>query len=226
MLFNIVKGCWDEELLKLLNIPASMMPEVVSSSGRVGEVTTTLGLQSVPIQALPAISRRRSSANCACTPETPRIPTAPAAFCCSISASKFVSSEKQLITTLACSLDNKLQYALEGSIFIGGAVVQWLRDNLKLIHASADVEALAKSVKDADGVVFVPAFVGLGAPHWDPYASGLIIGLTRSTQPGHIARAAMESMLFRLPMFWKQWRRIRERRSASCAWMAEPQPTT
>jgi glycerol kinase len=99
---------------------------------------------------------------------------------------------------LCCSLTRKLEYAFEGSIFIGGAVVQWLRDNLKLIRASSDVEALAQSVKDSDGVVLVPAFVGLGAPHWDAHASGLLIGLRRSTQPGHIARAAIESIAFQV----------------------------
>jgi len=99
---------------------------------------------------------------------------------------------------LAASANRRLEYALEGSIFIGGAVVQWLRDNLKLIGSSAEVETLAASVPDSDGVVFVPAFVGLGAPHWDPHASGLIIGLRRSTQPGHIARAALESIAFQV----------------------------
>jgi glycerol kinase len=99
---------------------------------------------------------------------------------------------------LVCSLDRKLEYALEGSIFIGGAVVQWLRDNLGIIRKSADVETLAVSVPDNGGIVFVPAFVGLGAPHWDSYARGLLIGLERGTQPGHIARAALESIAFQV----------------------------
>jgi glycerol kinase len=198
MLFNIVKGCWDEELLKLLNIPASMMPEVVSSSGRVGEVTTTLGLHSVPISGIAGDQQAALFGQLCLHAGDTKNTYGTGCFLLQHIGEQFVSSEKQLITTLACSLDSKLQYALEGSIFIGGAVVQWLRDNLKLIHASADVESLANSVKDADGVVFVPAFVGLGAPHWDPYASGLIVGLRRSTQPGHIARAAMESIAFQV----------------------------
>jgi glycerol kinase len=103
-----------------------------------------------------------------------------------------------LITTLAASSGRRLEYALEGSIFIGGAVVQWLRDNLKLIGSSAEVEALARSVPDSGGVVFVPAFVGLGAPHWDPHASGMLIGLGRGTAPGEIARAALESIAFQV----------------------------
>ena len=107
-------------------------------------------------------------------------------------------SKHRLITTLAASAQKRLEYALEGSIFIGGAVVQWLRDNLRLIGASAEVEALAASVPDTGGVVFVPAFVGLGAPHWDPHAGGLLIGLRRDTKPGHIARAALESIAFQV----------------------------
>ena len=121
-----------------------------------------------------------------------------AAFCCSTIGDEFVLSDKRLITTLACSLSQKLEYALEGSIFVGGAVVQWLRDGLKAIQSSADVEKLALSAEDSGGVVFVPAFVGLGAPHWDPYARGLIIGLERGTTAGHIARAALESIAFQV----------------------------
>jgi glycerol kinase len=109
-----------------------------------------------------------------------------------------VRSKNRLITTIAASAQHRLEYAFEGSIFIGGAVVQWLRDNLKLIGSSAEVEALAASVPDAGGVVFVPAFVGLGAPHWDPHAVGMIIGLRRETLPGHIARAALESIAFQV----------------------------
>jgi glycerol kinase len=110
----------------------------------------------------------------------------------------FVRSKHRLITTLAASAGKRLEYALEGSIFIGGAVVQWLRDNLKLIKSSSDVEALAAGVPDSGGVVLVPAFVGLGAPHWDPHASGMLIGLNRGTTPGHIARAALESIAFQV----------------------------
>jgi glycerol kinase len=107
-------------------------------------------------------------------------------------------SRHKLITTIAASAQKRLEYALEGSVFIGGAVVQWLRDNLPLIGSSAEVEALAASEPDTGGVVFVPAFVGLGAPHWDPHAGGLLIGLRRDTRPGHIARAALESIAFQV----------------------------
>ena len=111
---------------------------------------------------------------------------------------EFIRSRHKLITTVAASAEKRLEYALEGSIFIGGAVVQWLRDNLRLIGSSAEVEGLAAQEKDAGGVVFVPAFVGLGAPHWDPHAGGLLIGLRRDTRPGHIARAALESIAFQV----------------------------
>jgi glycerol kinase len=111
---------------------------------------------------------------------------------------EFMRSKHKLITTVAASAQNRLEYAFEGSIFIGGAVVQWLRDNLKLINASSDVEALAASVPDTGGVVFVPAFVGLGAPHWDAHAAGMLIGLRRDTGPGQIARAALEAIAFQV----------------------------
>jgi glycerol kinase len=111
---------------------------------------------------------------------------------------RFARSKHRLITTLAASSQHRLEYAFEGSIFIGGAVVQWLRDNLKLIGSSSEVEALAAGVPDTGGVVLVPAFVGLGAPHWDPHAAGMLIGLRRDTQPGHIARAALESIAFQV----------------------------
>ena len=198
MLFNIVKGCWDEELLRLLKIPMNMMPEVVPSSGIVGEVTTTLGLGAGQLAGIAGDQQAALFGQLCLKPGNTKNTYGTGCFLLQNIGSKFVSSEKRLITTLTCTLDGQLNYALEGSIFIGGAVVQWLRDNLKLIRVSSDVEALARSVKVTDGVVFVPAFVGLGAPHWDPYASGLIIGLRRSTQPGHIAHAAMESIAFQV----------------------------
>jgi glycerol kinase len=111
---------------------------------------------------------------------------------------EFALSQERLITTLACSARRRLEYAFEGSVFVGGAVVQWMRDNMHFFPASPDVESVAASVEDAANVVFVPAFTGLGAPHWDPYASGMIIGLERSTQVGHIARAALESIAFQV----------------------------
>jgi glycerol kinase len=194
MVFNIVEGRWDEELLRLLKIPVSMMPEVVWSSGTIGEVTTTLGLGSVNLAGIAGDQQAALFGQLCINPGDAKNTYGTGCFLLQNIGHKFVQSEHRLVTTLACSLDKKLQYALEGSVFVGGAVVQWLRDNLGIIQKSSDVEVLAASVPDTDGVVLVPAFTGLGAPHWDPYASGLLIGINRNTKPGHIARAALESI--------------------------------
>ena len=194
MVFNIVEGKWDEELLRLLKIPASMMPEVVWSSGTIGEVTTTLGLGSVNLAGIAGDQQAALFGQLCVNAGDAKNTYGTGCFLLQNIGDKFVQSEHRLVTTLACSLDKKLQYALEGSVFVGGAVVQWLRDNLGIIQKSSDVEALAATVPDTDGVVLVPAFTGLGAPHWDPYASGLLIGINRNTKPGHIARAALESI--------------------------------
>jgi glycerol kinase len=180
LLYNIVKGEWDSELLKVFGVPESMLPEVAWSSEQVGEVTTTLGLGGAAIAGI-AGDQQAALFGQLCW-----------------SGTEFVRSKHRLITTLAASAGRRREYALEGSIFIGGAVVQWLRDNLKLIESSADVEALAASVPHSGGVVFVPAFVGLGAPHWDAHAAGMLIGLRRDTKPGHIARAALEAIAFQV----------------------------
>jgi len=194
MVFNIVKGEWDEELLRLLKIPASLMPEVVWSSEKISEVTTTLGLGSVSIAGIAGDQQAALFGQLCINPGDAKNTYGTGCFLLQNIGHQFVQSQHRLITTLACSLDKKQQYALEGSVFIGGAVVQWLRDNLGIIRRSEDVQELAATVKDTDGVVFVPAFTGLGAPHWDPYASGLIIGINRNTKPGHIALAALESI--------------------------------
>jgi len=175
LLFNIVKGEWDAELLRIFNIPASLLPQVAWSSENVGEVTTSLGLSGIPIAGI-AGDQQAALFGQLC----------------------WGAGEAKNTYGTGCFLLQNIGTEFVRSIFIGGAVVQWLRDNLKLIGASADVEALAASVPDTGGVVFVPAFVGLGAPHWDPHAVGTIIGLRRETQPGHIARAALESIAFQV----------------------------
>ena len=194
LLFNIVKGEWDADLLRLFNIPASLLPEVVWSSQNVGEVTTTLGLGGIPIAGIAGDQQAALFGQLCWGPGQAKNTYGTGCFLLQNIGTEFIRSKNRLITTLAASASRHLEYAFEGSIFIGGAVVQWLRDNLKLIAASSDVEALASTVSDTGGVVFVPAFVGLGAPHWDPHAVGMIIGLRRETQPGHIARAALESI--------------------------------
>jgi glycerol kinase len=198
MLYNIVEDKWDADLLKLFKIPESMMPEVVWSSEKIGPVTTTLGLETGEIAGIAGDQQAALFGQLCIKPGDAKNTYGTGCFLLQNIGGKFVLSQKRLITTLICSLDKKLEYALEGSIFIGGAVVQWLRDSLHLIERSSDVNALAASVEDSDGVVLVPAFVGLGAPYWDPYAAGLLIGLRRGTKPGHIARAAEESIAFQV----------------------------
>jgi glycerol kinase len=198
LLYNIVKGEWDAELLGIFGVPESMLPEVAWSSERVGEVTTTLGLGGVAIAGIAGDQQAALFGQLCWSAGEAKNTYGTGCFLLQNIGGEFVRSKHRLITTVAASARKRLEYALEGSIFIGGAVVQWLRDNLKLIGASGEVEALAASVPDAGGVVFVPAFVGLGAPHWDAHAGGLLIGLRRDTKPGHIARAALESIAFQV----------------------------
>jgi glycerol kinase len=198
LLYNIVRGEWDRELLKLFGIPASMLPEVAWSSERVGEVTTTLGLGGVAIAGIAGDQQAALFGQLCWSAGEAKNTYGTGCFLLQNIGTKFTRSRHKLITTVAASTERRLEYALEGSIFIGGAVVQWLRDNLKLIGASAEVEALAAGVPDTNGVVFVPAFVGLGAPHWDAHAAGMLIGLRRDTSPGHIARAALEAIAYQV----------------------------
>jgi glycerol kinase len=198
LLYNIVKGEWDAELLRIFGVPESMLPEVVWSSERVGEVTTTLGLGGVAIAGIAGDQQAALFGQLCWEAGEAKNTYGTGCFLLQNIGTEFVRSKHRLITTLAASAHRRREYALEGSIFIGGAVVQWLRDNLKLIGSSAEVEALAAGVPDSGGVVMVPAFVGLGAPHWDPHASGMLIGLRRGTSPGHIARAALESIAFQV----------------------------
>jgi len=161
----------DAELLKLFGIPASMLPEVKWSSERVGEVTTTLGLGGVPIAGIAGDQQAALFGQLCWSAGEAKNTYGTGCFLLENIGTEFMRSRAKLITTVAASTGKRLEYALEGSIFIGGAVVQWLRDNLKIIATSSDVEALAASVLDTNGVVFVPAFVGLGAPHWDAHAA-------------------------------------------------------
>jgi glycerol kinase len=175
-----------------------VLPEVVWSSEKVGEVTTTLGLGGASIAGIAGDQQAALFGQLCWSAGESKNTYGTGCFLLQNVGTEFVRSRHRLITTLAASAKKQREYALEGSIFIGGAVVQWLRDNLKLIGSSGDVEALAKSVPDAGGVVFVPAFVGLGAPHWDAHASGMLIGLRRDTKPGHIARAALEAIAYQV----------------------------
>ncbi len=197
-LYNIVKGEWDDELLEIFGVPVSMLPEVVWSSQQVGQVTTSLGLAGATIAGIAGDQQAALFGQLCWQAGEAKNTYGTGCFLLQNIGTEFARSRHKLITTLAASAAPRLEYALEGSIFIGGAVVQWLRDNLKLIASSGDVEALAKTADDSGGVVFVPAFVGMGAPHWDPHASGMLIGLGRGTRPGHIARAALEAIAFQV----------------------------
>jgi glycerol kinase len=198
LLYNIVDGKWDDDLLKLFNIPKSLLPEVVWSNENVGQVTTSLGLGEVEIAGIAGDQQSALFGQLCVAAGDAKNTYGTGCFLLQHIGEKFTLSSHRLITTLTCSTDKKLAYALEGSIFIGGAVIQWLRDNMKFFRKSSEVEAIAASVPDSDGVVFVPAFTGLGAPYWDAEARGLIIGLQRGTQIAHIARAAVESIAFQV----------------------------
>jgi glycerol kinase len=198
LLYNIVKGEWDSELLRIFGIPESILPRVVWSSEKIGAVTTTLGLGGVTIAGIAGDQQAALFGQLCWSEGEAKNTYGTGCFLLQNVGTTFIRSKHRLITTIAASAQHRLEYALEGSVFIGGAVVQWLRDNLRLIGSSKDVEESAASVPDTGGVVFVPAFVGLGAPHWDPHAGGLLIGLRRETKPGHIARAALESIAFQV----------------------------
>jgi len=198
LLYNIVDDKWDQDLLKLFNIPESMLPEVGWSSEKAGNVTTSLALSDIVIAGIAGDQQSALFGQLCVSPGDAKNTYGTGCFLLENIGERFSLSENRLITTLTCSVDRKLEYALEGSIFIGGAVVQWLRDNMKFVRKSSDIETIAASVSDSDGVFFVPAFTGLGAPYWDAQARGLIIGLQRGTQIGHIARAAIESIAFQV----------------------------
>ena len=192
MLFDITKGDWDDELLKLFGVPRSMLPDVRSSSEVYGE-TTLLGAP-IPIAGI-AGDQQAALFGQACTkPGMAKNTYGTGCFMLMNTGTKRIASKNNLLTTVAWRIDGRTEYALEGSIFIAGAVVQWLRDGLEFFRAAPDIEALARTVADTGGVYLVPAFAGLGAPHWDQYARGTMVGLTRGTTKAHIARAALESI--------------------------------
>ena len=196
MLFNIHSMQWDEELLQLMNIPANMLPAVRSSSEVYGETAGKILATKIPIAGI-AGDQQAALFGQMCTQKGMVKNTyGTGCFMLMNIGDKPILSKNNLITTIASSINDKVQYALEGSIFIGGAVVQWLRDGLGIITSSRDVEKLAGKVADNGGVYLVPAFAGLGAPHWNGHARGTMVGITRGTTAAHIARAAVESIAF------------------------------
>jgi len=196
MLFNIEKGEWDHDLLDLFNIPASILPEVRASSEVYGH-TNLLG-SSVPIAGIAGDQQAALFGQVCTRPGMVKNTYGTGCFMLMNTGPKPVTSKNNLLTTVAWRIGNRTEYALEGSVFIAGAVVQWLRDGLGIIKNSSDVEALAAQVPDTGGVFLVPAFAGLGAPHWDPYARGILAGITRGTTSAHIARAALEGIAYQV----------------------------
>lgn len=196
MLFNIHTLTWDVDLLKLFGIPKSMMPEVRSSSEIYGYTKTTIFAHKVPIAGIAGDQQAALFGQMCTTPGSVKNTYGTGCFLLMNSGTKPILSSHNLLTTVAWKIGDTVNYALEGSIFVGGSVVQWLRDGLGIIKSSSEVEALAMTVPDNGGVYFVPALTGLGAPYWDQYAQGTIVGLTRGTKAAHIARAALEGIAF------------------------------
>lgn len=195
MLYNIESMQWDEELLQLFDIPASLLPQVKSNSEIYGHATA-INMHEVPIAGM--AGDQQSALFGQMCKEVGMVKNTYGTGCFMLmnTGTKLVRSNNNLLTTIAWKIGDTTQYALEGSVFIAGAAVQWLRDGLKIIKQSADVQKLAASVNDTDGVVVVPAFSGLGAPHWDAYARGTVFGITRGTTDAHIARATLESIAY------------------------------
>jgi glycerol kinase len=193
LMYDIFQGCWDGDLLEALDVPPSLLPEVRSSSGVFGE-TLALG-GAIPVAGVAGDQQAALFGQACFSPGMAKNTYGTGAFLLMNIGARRVASES-LVTTIAWGLGESVTYALEGSIFIAGAAVQWLRDELGLIATSAESEPLAASVPDSNGVYLVPAFVGLGAPHWDPHARGALLGLTRGANRAHIVRAALEAIAF------------------------------
>jgi glycerol kinase len=198
MIFNINSLKWDEELLDIFDIPQQILPEVLSSSEVYGEVSAVDELNGTKIAGIAGDQQAALFGQLCFEKGLSKNTYGTGCFLLQNIGTKPVKSENRLLTTVAWKIGDKCEYALEGGVFIGGAVIQWLRDALQIIEKSGDVEDLANSVEDNGGVYFVPAFAGLGAPHWDQNARGMIIGLTRGTGKAHIARAAMESIAYQV----------------------------
>ena len=196
MLFNINTLQWDDDLLKLLDIPRSMMPEVKSSSEVYGHTKTTIFAHEVPIAGIAGDQQSALFGQMCLTPGSIKNTYGTGCFVMLNIGDKPLLSKNNLLTTVAWKIGDEVKYALEGSIYVGGSVVQWLRDGLGFIKSSSDVEELASSVPDSGGVYFVPALTGLAAPYWDQYARGTIVGITRGTTRAHIARAALDGIAF------------------------------
>ncbi len=198
MLYNIHDGCWDDSLLHLFGIPRSLLPEVRSSSEIYGESTAEILGKSLPIAGIAGDQQAALFGQQCTQPGSIKTTYGTGCFMLLNTGDKPAESNNKLLTTIAWQIDKRITYALEGSVYTGGAVIQWLRDGLGIILSAQESESLAASVNDSDGVYFVPAFTGLGAPHWDPYARGTLLGLSRGSNRAHIVRAALEAIAYQV----------------------------
>ena len=196
MLFNIHTLDWDDELLRLFGVPKSMLPQIKSSSEIYGKTKGTLFAYEVPIAGIAGDQQAALFGQMCTEPGSVKNTYGTGCFMLMNSGERPIMSANKLLTTVAWKIGDKVTYALEGSIFVAGSVIQWLRDGLGIIRSSSEAEPLAASVPDNGGVYFVPALTGLGAPYWDQYATGTLFGITRGTQAGHIVRAALEGIAF------------------------------
>lgn len=198
LLYNIHTREWDEELLKILTIPREMLPQVRSSSEVYGDCSEDVCSTEIPISGIAGDQQAALFGQSCFEKGMGKVTYGTGCFILINTGDKPIIPKQRLLTTIGYQIGDQVHYAIEGSVFIGGAIVQWLRDGLGIIEASREIEALASQVKDSEGVTFVPALTGLGAPHWDPDARGMIMGLTRGTTAAHIARAALEGIAFQV----------------------------
>ena len=197
LIYNIHDLKWDKELLNILDIPESLLPKVVSCSEFIGNTESSLLGKSIPISGIAGDQQASLFGQMCINPGDIKNTYGTGCFCIMNTGSKPVSSKNKMLTTIGYQLNNKVTYALEGSVFIAGALIQWIRDQINLINKSPEIEDLALSVEDNGGITFIPALSGLGAPYWNPNATGAIFGITRGTKKGNIARAALEAIALR-----------------------------
>lgn len=198
LLFDVDAGAWDPGLCAALGVPGAMLPEVVDTSGVLGEVAADIGIRGVPIASLVGDQQAATMGQLCLAPGSAKNTYGTGCFLLMNTGATRRASTHRLLSTVAWRMNGRTTYALEGGVFVGGAIVQWLRDGLGIIRRSEDIASLAASVPDSGGVTVVPALAGLGAPHWDPHARGLIAGITRGTTAAHIARAALEGIAFQV----------------------------
>lgn len=197
LLYNIHQGKWDEELLKILGVPKSVLPKVVNSSEIVGTISNSIIGSEIPISGIAGDQQAALFGQMCLMPGDVKNTYGTGCFCIMNTGEKAVKSKNRMLTTIAWKINGKVTYAIEGSIFTAGALIQWMRDQMNMVDSAPEIENLAKSVNDSGGVTIVPALSGLGAPYWDPHATGAIFGVTRGTNKAHIARAGLEAIALR-----------------------------